>query len=107
MYLGAIVLVPPGWDPDSDMRYPVAYYQGHFHDYFYTPATFREEPMGATWIWPGWACSFWHCSWRHGRACEAAISSTGSYCRQQFCPWTWGFWACRSLWVWQSSARSI
>jgi len=44
MYLGAIVLVPPGWSADSDMKYPVAYYQGHFHDFFYTPAAFREEP---------------------------------------------------------------
>jgi len=44
MYLGAIVLVPPGWSADSDMKYPVAYYQGHFHDFFYTPATFREDP---------------------------------------------------------------
>ena len=44
MYLGAIVLLPEGFDENPDVRYPVAYYQGHFHGYFYTPATFQEEP---------------------------------------------------------------
>jgi len=44
IYLGAIILLPEGFNDNSDVRYPVAYYQGHFHDYFYTPATFLEEP---------------------------------------------------------------
>ena len=44
MYLGAIVLLPEGFDESPDVRYPVAYYQGHFHDVFYTPVGFSEEP---------------------------------------------------------------
>lgn len=44
IYLGAIVLLPPGFEEHPDARYPVAYYQGHFHDEFYTPVGFRPEP---------------------------------------------------------------
>jgi enterochelin esterase-like enzyme len=47
MYLGAIVLLPEGFDDDPDVHYPVAYYQGHFHDTFYTPVGFSEEPAPA------------------------------------------------------------
>ncbi len=46
MYLGAIVLLPEGFDENPQARYPVAYYQGHFHDTFYTPVGFAEEPPG-------------------------------------------------------------
>jgi len=44
IYIGAIVLLPEGFDEHPEARYPVAYYQGHFHDTFYTPASFSEEP---------------------------------------------------------------
>jgi hypothetical protein len=41
MYLGAIVLVPEGFDDHPDLRYPVAFHQGHFpSDFTY----FRETP---------------------------------------------------------------
>ncbi|MBM3791876.1 MAG: hypothetical protein FJW35_16205, partial [Acidobacteria bacterium] len=41
MYIGAVVLLPHGFDSHPDSRYPVAYMQGHF-----TPTIrgFREEP---------------------------------------------------------------
>lgn len=42
--LGAIVLLPPGFEDNPEARYPVAYYQGHFHDTFYTPVGFSPEP---------------------------------------------------------------
>jgi hypothetical protein len=41
MYLGAIVLVPPGFDEHPEQRYPVAFYQGHFEPTLYS---FRETP---------------------------------------------------------------
>jgi hypothetical protein len=44
MYIGAIVLLPEGFEDHPDARYPVAYYQGHFHDVFYTPVGFSPEP---------------------------------------------------------------
>jgi len=44
MYIGAIVLLPEGFEDHPDARYPVAYYQGHFHDVFYTPVGFDPEP---------------------------------------------------------------
>ncbi len=34
MYLGALVLVPPGFDEHPEARYPVLYNQGHFSRYF-------------------------------------------------------------------------
>jgi len=41
MYIGAVVLLPRGFDEHPEARYPVAYMQGHF-----TPTLrgFREEP---------------------------------------------------------------
>ena len=41
MYLGAAVLLPPGFDSHPNARYPVAYAQGHFAP---TLRWFREEP---------------------------------------------------------------
>jgi hypothetical protein len=41
MYLGAIVLVPDGFDTHADARYPVMYMQGHFQQTF---TAFRSEP---------------------------------------------------------------
>jgi hypothetical protein len=32
MYLGAVVLLPKGYDEHSDVRYPVVYQQGHFSE---------------------------------------------------------------------------
>jgi hypothetical protein len=41
MFLGAVILLPAGFDSHADAHYPVAYLQGHF-----TPSLrgFREEP---------------------------------------------------------------
>lgn len=39
--IGAIVLVPPGFDESPSQRYPVIYHQGHFPSAF---SSFREEP---------------------------------------------------------------
>jgi enterochelin esterase-like enzyme len=40
-YLGANILLPEGYDPGSDMRYPVIYQQTHFP--FDNPFGFRED----------------------------------------------------------------
>lgn len=42
MYIGAVVLLPPGFDEHPKARYPVAYWQDHFHPTFFTPVGFRE-----------------------------------------------------------------
>ena len=42
MYLGAIVLLPDGFDAHPDAHYPVLYYQGHFQQTF---TAFRETPQ--------------------------------------------------------------
>lgn len=44
VFLGAIVLVPEGFDGHPGQRYPVAFHQGHFPDGFYS---FRETPPPA------------------------------------------------------------
>ena len=41
MYVGAAVLLPPGFDAHPDARYPVAYLQGHFAPTF---TRFRSQP---------------------------------------------------------------
>ncbi len=41
MYIGAVVLLPPGFESYPDARYPVAYSQGHFAPTF---RWFREQP---------------------------------------------------------------
>ena len=41
MYLGANVLLPPGYDPDADERYPVLYMQGHSSGF--TPMPWAPE----------------------------------------------------------------
>ena len=47
MYLGAVVLLPEGFDEHPNARYPVLYYQGHFAPSFRAGAGFREErPAG-------------------------------------------------------------
>ena len=48
MYLGANVLLPPGYDPDSDERYPVLYMQGHSSGF--TPMPWAPEE----WFKPGY-----------------------------------------------------
>jgi Putative esterase len=44
MHLGAIVLVPPGFDENPSRRYPVVYQQGHFPSGF---RSFLDEPPPA------------------------------------------------------------
>jgi hypothetical protein len=44
MHLGAVVLLPEGFDTHPSARYPVMYYQGHFTASFATPVGFRETP---------------------------------------------------------------
>ena len=44
IYIGATVLLPEGWADHPDARYPTVWYQGHFHDHFYIPVSFREMP---------------------------------------------------------------
>jgi hypothetical protein len=41
MYLGAIVVLPEGWDSHPEARYPLAVYQGHFQ---HTVSGWRETP---------------------------------------------------------------
>jgi hypothetical protein len=41
MYIGAVVLLPQGFDEHPEARYPLAVFHGHFP---YTFADFREEP---------------------------------------------------------------
>ena len=41
MYLGAIVVLPEGWDSHPQARYPMAVYQGHFQE---TVSGWRETP---------------------------------------------------------------
>lgn len=46
MYLGAVVLLPRGYDSHPDLRYPVIYQQGHFsHE---APFGFRTSPSTET-----------------------------------------------------------
>lgn len=44
MYLGAIILLPEGFDEHPEARYPLMVYQGHFERKFDTLVGFREEP---------------------------------------------------------------
>jgi hypothetical protein len=46
VYLGAIVLLPDGFDEHPGARYPVLYYQGHFSEDFVAGAGFSEKPPG-------------------------------------------------------------
>ena len=48
MYIGANVLLPPGYDPDGDERYPVLYMQGHSSGF--TPMPWAPEE----WFVPGY-----------------------------------------------------
>jgi hypothetical protein len=45
VFLGAIVLVPPGFDENPSQRYPIAFEQGHFPTGF---RQWREEPPPAS-----------------------------------------------------------
>ncbi len=47
MYLGAIVLLPEGFDEHPDARYPLMVHQSHFARKFDTMVGFREEPPSA------------------------------------------------------------
>jgi S-formylglutathione hydrolase FrmB len=44
MYLGAIVLLPEGFDEHPNTHYPVLYYQGHFSPSFNAGVGFSTEP---------------------------------------------------------------
>lgn len=44
MYLGAIILLPEGFDEHTEARYPLMVYQGHFERKFDTLVAFRETP---------------------------------------------------------------
>jgi hypothetical protein len=44
MELGAIVLLPEGWEEHSQARYPLMVYQGHFSWDWETPVQFRDTP---------------------------------------------------------------
>lgn len=44
MYLGAVVLLPEGFEEHPGARYPVLYYQGHFTPSFNAGVGFRTEP---------------------------------------------------------------
>ncbi len=44
MYLGAIVLLPEGFEKHPEARYPLMINHGHFHRKFVTPEGFRETP---------------------------------------------------------------
>jgi hypothetical protein len=44
MFLGAIILLPAGFDDHPDARYPLLVYQGHFSRTFDALVGFREEP---------------------------------------------------------------
>jgi hypothetical protein len=46
MYLGAVVLLPEGFDEHADAHYPVLYYQGHFAPSF-SAGAFTTEPPSA------------------------------------------------------------
>ena len=45
MYVGAVVLLPEGFDSHPDAKYPVLYYQGHFSPSF-SAGQFSETPDG-------------------------------------------------------------
>ena len=64
MYLGAVVLLPEGFDAHPDAHYPVLYYQGHFAS---TISNFRTDPPGGG---PNsqaqWAYRFYQ-DWTSGR----------------------------------------
>jgi len=44
MHLGAIVLLPEGWEEHPNAHYPLMVYQGHFTHDFATPVEFRSTP---------------------------------------------------------------
>jgi hypothetical protein len=46
MYLGAIVLLPDGFDEHPNARYPTLYYQNHFSRTFSAGSGFSPEPGG-------------------------------------------------------------
>jgi Putative esterase len=43
-YIGAMVLLPAGWDEHQDAHYPVVVWQDHFQSRFRAPAPWREVP---------------------------------------------------------------
>jgi len=43
VFLGAVVVVPEGFDDDSETRYPILYWHGHFRSTF---TGFRDTPPG-------------------------------------------------------------
>jgi hypothetical protein len=66
--VGAIVLIPPGFDDHPDQRYPIAFHQGHFPPEF---PYFRETPpapetKGRQRDFENWAHRFFQ-EWSSGR----------------------------------------
>ena len=51
MYLGAVVLLPEGFDEHPNARYPVLYCQGHFRPTFTRLPHRAAPPAGARWRW--------------------------------------------------------
>ena len=67
-HVGAIVLIPPGFDDHPDQRYPIAFHQGHFPPEF---PYFRETPpapetKGRQRDFENWAHRFFQ-EWSSGR----------------------------------------
>jgi hypothetical protein len=48
MYVGAVVLLPEGFDEHPDAHYPVLYYQGHFAPSFSAGSFQTEPPSGGS-----------------------------------------------------------
>jgi hypothetical protein len=71
MYLGAIVLLPEGWDSHPAAHYPLVVYQGHFQNDFGAPVGFRPEPptpglTGPLKLWEDYSYKFYQ-DWTSGR----------------------------------------
>jgi hypothetical protein len=72
VYIGAIVLLPAGFDDSPDARYPVAYNQGHFPSDF---GYFREAPPGKGDRFAQFAHRFYQ-DWTSGRLPKMLIVLT-------------------------------
>ncbi len=68
MELGAVVLLPYGYDEHPEARYPLAILHGHFPRTF---GGFREEPPDSDLPPPDWEWLREHCPNGHGPDCDA------------------------------------
>ncbi|MGO9257291.1 MAG: alpha/beta hydrolase-fold protein [Bryobacteraceae bacterium] len=64
MYVGAVVLLPEGFDEHPNAHYPVLYYQGHFAA---TISNFRTEPPGGNPNSPAQFAYKFYQDWSSGR----------------------------------------